>query len=351
MIVLVDAHNEIRIGTRPSRLAVAQAQAVVDRLTTAAAAITNINAAATHPVLVKISATGDVSSSSSSSSGEGTTIQRVPMALQPSGAVDFTGALDDALINKQIDLAVHSLKDIPPDHRWKNHELFQIYCPLLREDPCDVLVGPYHSVQRIPPRARIGTSSIRRQAQLYSICGPDIQVIFIRGNVDARLQALQNGAVDALVLAKAGLKRLNLLDHWTCTDIPLDLMLPAVCQGIVTVVGCRDNPIVSQLWGAEMNHHSSAVAAAAERAFLDVVDQSSPWKGRPPLAGLMQYNARDKVWTFRGLLATPDGTKVLRKSTQTIIRENEPMTIEQSAAIGKQIGCELIEEAGAHFFD
>jgi porphobilinogen deaminase len=79
--------------------------------------------------------------------------------------------------------------------------------------------------------------------------------------------------VDALVLAKAGLKRLNLLDHWTCTDIPLDLMLPAVCQGIVTLVGCRDNAIFSQLWGAEMNHHSSAVAAAAERAFLDVVDQ------------------------------------------------------------------------------
>lgn len=137
--------------------------------------------------------------------------------------------------------------------------------------------------------------------------------------IDARLQALQNGDVDALILAKVGLKCLNLLEHWHCSDIPLDLMLPGICQGIIAVVSsCTDNPMISQLWGADRNHHPSAVASAAERAFLDVVDQLSPWKGHPLLAGLMQYNLHGKYWTFRGPLATPDGKNLAKKSSQNL---------------------------------
>ena len=318
---------ELRIGSRPSDLAVTQARAVAQTLLPSS---TTANPSARVAAkLVEIAASGDRKSGG---------IQNVPLALRN---VDFTGALDDALFRGDIDVAVHSLKDIAPDHRWKHQESFQITCPLPREDPCDVLVGPYRSLKEIPAGTRIGTSSIRRQAQLFSICGNNnIQVINVRGNLDARLAALRNGTVDALILAKSGLKRMNMMGEESCSDIPAHQMLPGACQGIVAAVCRRDESV---FW---KNNLDAFVAASAERAFLNTLDKLSPWPGRPPLACLMQRDGN--AWTFQGLLATPDGSRLLRASSRSDCLD---LTSDEVTDIGVNVGRELLERAGEHFFD
>lgn len=277
IVCFVDAYDVIlRIGTRPSTLAMAQAQAVAQAWT-----LQNGGEGGKESTIqcsiIGISAKGHVPKGSSTAF-----LQDVPLAMR--NDVDFTGALDQALImDHEIDVAVHSAKDLPPSHRWWSNEKqhFQITCPLPRQDPSDVLIGPFsslHDMMDYPDEEenggktiRIGTSSIRRQAQLWAMWKNQnnhsnnknknkIQVINIRGNIEERLAALQNGTVDALILAKSGLNRLHLFsdnndhedddDHppdpqdspkdiMKMTGIPLDVMLPGLCQGIVVAVVTR----------------------------------------------------------------------------------------------------------------
>jgi hydroxymethylbilane synthase len=277
----------LRIGTRPSALARVQAEAVAKALVDSDPLI--------EPLIVPIDVDGD-------SKGGGVVVQDVPLALR---GVDFTGALDNALAKGEIDVAVHSLKDIPPQHRWHLGGEFTITCPLPRQDPADILLGPYQSLQEIPSGSKIGTSSIRRQAQLFAICGKDmdLQVVNVRGNIDARLRALEERSVDALILARSGVNRLKLAIPFT--PISPDEMLPGLCQGIVAAVVSSDRE-----YGWMVEDHDAKIAASAERAFLNSLDASSPWEGRPPLAGLMERS--DGKWVFRGLLARPDGAQVLK---------------------------------------
>ena len=211
----------LRIGSRSSPLALAQARLVSDAITEANPFV--------ETEIVGFNAKGD------SKGG----VQDAPLALQ---AVDFTGTLDDALHQGDIDLAVHSLKDIPPSHRWEHCEEFVISCPLPREDPSDALLGPYDSISSIPSGCTVGTSSIRRQAQLRSI-SRDIKVVNIRGNLKSRLAALEDGSVDALVLANAGLNRQSRVDQsllkFKRTIVPPTALLPGLCQGIVAAVAIR----------------------------------------------------------------------------------------------------------------
>jgi hydroxymethylbilane synthase len=329
--------KSIRIGSRPSPLALVQANLV-------AKAISESNPSIATPTIVEISASGD------SKGG----VQDVPLAVL---SVDFTGALDEALQSGQIDLAVHSLKDISPTNRWNYRDEFFIACPLCREDPADVLLGPYESLQSIPSGSKIGTSSIRRQAELRSIlCDDAVEVVNVRGNLDSRCKALEDGTVDALILANAGLNRLKNDDSIVPykTRIPTNVMLPAACQGIVAAVYLQNNPWNFEEWLHE--DHDAAVAASAERAFLDSLDASSPWVGRPPLAGLMERSITRKdddddnqehPWTFRGLLARPDGSRVLK--TSAVLPGD--CSKSDAEALGKKLGLELLAEAGPHFYD
>jgi hydroxymethylbilane synthase len=395
----------IRIGTRPSPLAKIQAKAVAKALQNI---LTKRSNCEVEIQIIDILTTGDQSpASSSSSSSSPSVVQAQPLAVQ---SVDFTGALDRALLHNEIDIAVHSLKDIPPSTRWchgHGHGIEIASC-LKREDPLDVLVVSMvttatntvsHSnseskasnppncapgegldlcIQNLPRNARVGTSSVRRQAQLLSM-RKDLELVNLRGNVGARLKALEDGTVDALLLAAAGLNRLlsndgggagagagagkkNQMASNVCwRDIPSEDILSGSCQGIVATT-CRSSDSTTLNLLREIDHHDSSIAAAAERTFLDGLDSFRPtlyegsteWIGRPPLAALMTKRGLDddaiekwdSGWTFRGLLARPDGLTVIK----TLKTTHGALSIDDARALGKEQAEKLLLEAGPDFY-
>ena len=192
---------------------------------------------------------------------------------------------------------------------------------------------------------------------------PDLELINLRGNVEARLNVLHEGSVDALILASAGLNRLQRtmdsdLSEAQWHSIPPEDMLSGACQGIVAVV-CRstDSSLISML--EQISDKDSSIAAAAERSFLDVLDSFSPshyhgltetaWVGRPPLATLLERcdnTEGNGEWSFRGLLARPDGLKVLR-TCQTVANE---LSVEDAIKLGGECAQHLLEKAGPDFY-
>ena len=376
----------IRIGTRPSPLAKIQANAVANALQK----ILQSSNDDTIIEIIEILSTGDQSQSSTSStsskstsSSSSNTIQAQPLAVQ---SVDFTGTLDHALLNNEIDIAVHSLKDIPPSNRWRTG--IEIASCLEREDPLDVLVVPVPkkkdgtgdpclcTIQNLPKGARVGTSSVRRQAQLLHL-RKDLELVNLRGNVGSRLNALEDGTVDALLLASAGLNRLiasTAIDTNTkrqafypnlCwSDIPAEELLSGACQGIVAST-CRSTDSTTLNLLREIDHCDSSIAAAAERSFLDGLDSfrpalyegSSEWIGRPPLAALLRreviVNTSASVstvgevgWIFQGILARPDGSRVLK----TLEKVTGVLSIEDANILGRDQAKKLLLEAGSDFY-
>jgi hydroxymethylbilane synthase len=385
---VVAAMTMIRIGSRPSKLATIQAEAVAEHLKRCHPFL--------QPIIVPIDATGDIVHSASG--GVGAVVQDAPLALTRN--VDFTSALDQALLEEAIDVAVHSLKDIPPDHRWTNSKgRLAIHCPLTRENSSDVLIGPYRTLHELPDGCKVGTSSIRRQAQLRAKCPNAVQVVNLRGNVEARIEALRQGTVDALILAQSGLHRLQLDNNnssnnddkqngkFFMTSIPSQDMLPGVCQGIVAAVVVKGGDHDSdEFWRST---YEATLMASAERAFLNCLDESSlaSGQGRPPLAGLLTVTTTSTATTtpllsssasssstswgdddvveteghlvFQGLLARADGTKVLSAQQSTVIQGrlpntiNEDMTVAKAVAdaLGQGVGLALLQQAGPHFLD
>lgn len=199
----------------------------------------------------------------------------------------------------------------------------------------------------------MGSASVRRQAQLLA-CRPDLEIINIRGNVDARLAALDRGELDGLILAYAGLNRLGiLLDdnmkyRYKCNQIPADVLLPGAGQGIIAIT-CRTNDTNTISLLQEMDNYDNRIAATSERSFLDAVDHLSPWSGRPPVAALMTPpDNEEEFWHFRGLLATPDGSKVLKvNETMHVSHCNEA----DAFKLGRVAVKDLLKQAGDHFFD
>ncbi len=357
-LALTTSRNIIRIGTRPSPLAKVQARAVAEALRKL-----STNEDELQIQIVEITTSGDQGKSRAST-------HNVPLAVK---SVDFTGVLDQALLNNEIDAAVHSLKDVPPTNRWS--EGLKIGCCLPREDPMDVLVSnerdDYSSIHNLPTDgARIGTSSIRRQAQILSM-REDLELVNLRGNVEARLEALRSGKVDALILASAGLKRLiantnKNIHHDKFVDLKWHKLLPqeilsGACQGIVGVA-IRSSDKSTSDWLGKIDDEDASITAAAERSFLDKIDSFRPttynhktasikWTGRPPLAALMMKSENEGVdtshyWTFVGLLARPDGSKLLRSS------HNMPRNLSRKDAknIGEACAKQLVEEAGVDFY-
>ena len=317
----------IRIGSRPSKLALVQAKTFQQSLHDVIPTI--------KTEIVSIDASGDNISPIAAS-------QDVPLAMK---GVDFVGSLDAALADGTIDVAVHSLKDIPPDNRWKDDLVIGSYSD--REDPLDVLVSDgYSTLSDLPKNARVGSASIRRQAQLLSL-RPDVEVVNIRGNVQARIAALERGDVDALILAAAGLERLSKSEPDGIAPhhrISLDDMLPGAGQGIVAAV-CRkdDDRLLSLL--ELIDNASSRISAVAERAFLDAIDtMQHNWPGRPPVAAFMSLD--DHEWTFRGMLLTPDGTK----KVGALHRLPQNCSSSDAFELGTRAGYEVREKAGTSFF-
>jgi hydroxymethylbilane synthase len=299
----------LRIGTRGSPLALAQARMVRVRL----AAAQGVDEE--RITLTVIRTSGDV-------------IQDRTLA-QAGGKGLFTKEIEEALRAGAIDLAVHSAKDMPtvlPDG-------LTIAAVLPREDARDVFISRVaKTLQDLKASAVIGTASLRRQAIVKRL-RPDLEVVPIRGNVDTRLRKLDEGQVDATLLALAGLKRLGLTQAAT-SILAVDEFLPAVGQGVVAIEARAEDRATRTILEA-INHEETAIALTAERAFLAVLDGSC----RTPIAG--HATIAEGRLRLRGLIAKPDGSESF-----TCLREG--MTSE-AAAVGADAGRELKDRAGADF--
>lgn len=208
----------------------------------------------------------------------------------------FTRELEEALLDGRIDIAVHSMKDVPT----VGHERLVIPALLPREDVRDAFISARHaSIDDLPDGALIGSASLRRRAQLATL-RPDVRFCLLRGNVGTRLRKLENGVCDATFLAVAGLNRLEQSDRIT-QAVPTDLMLPAPAQGVVGVETRRDETALRDVL-KRLNSDNSEIAITIERAFLRALDGSC----KTPIAALAER--RGTVWGFRGEVLAKDGS-------------------------------------------
>jgi len=304
----------LKIGTRASPLALWQADFAQDQLIEAWGAL----AEPERLSIVEVTTTGDK-------------IQDRPLA-EVGGKGVFTKELDAALFDGRIDMAVHSMKDVPT---WLPDGIV-LAAILPRADVREVLVSPKaDSIEGLPQGAVIGTTSLRRQAQAMTK-RPDLRTTLFRGNVQTRLRKLEEGAADATFLAYAGLERLCMLEVATAVLEP-DEMLPAVGQGAVGIT-CRadDAPVIELL--AAVDHAPSRLCVDAERAMLAVLDGSC----RTPIAGLAELSEGGETIRIRGFLAWPDGHAGWSGERSGPASE--------AAALARDLGAELRAKAGDDFF-
>ena len=241
----------------------------------------------------------------------------------------FTKEIDEALLGNRVDIAVHSMKDLPTELPPG----ITIAAVLPRGDVRDAFISASgESLAALPPGAVVGSSSLRRQAQVKRL-RPDLQAIDLRGNVETRLKKLEQGMVDATLLALAGLERLGLTGHVTSV-LPTDEMLPAVAQGAIGI-SCRSDDAKTRNLLQALNDDSTATAVACERAFLAQLDGSC----RTPIAGLAEI--ADGALRFRGLVLNPEGT-----AWHEIEQRGAP---EDAVSIGASSGRELLALAGPNF--
>ncbi|MEM1377368.1 MAG: hydroxymethylbilane synthase [Pseudomonadota bacterium] len=302
--------GRVRIGTRGSPLALAQAHEVRDRLVAAHdMAVDDIE-------VVVISTAGD-------------RILDRPLA-EVGGKGLFTEELEEQLLDGRCDIAVHSSKDMPT----KLPQGLAITAFLEREDPRDAFIGVQApTLSQMPKGAVIGTSSLRRQA-LVRRARPDVEVVQFRGNVQTRLKKLKDGVAGATLLANAGLRRLGMAD--VITDlIDMDVFPPAPGQGAICIEG-RANDERTDLLVEPLNHHATQTALNCERAFLGALDGSC----RTPIAGHAKIEGDDI--SFYGMILTPDGT---RSHDVTVSGK-----VGDAAPLGAQAASIVRNEAGEAFF-
>ena len=301
----------LRLGTRGSPLALVQARAVRARL----AATLGEREDAIALVIIRTS---------------GDTIQDRPLS-EIGGKGLFTKEIEEALLDKRIDLAVHSSKDMPT---ISQPGLTLAAC-LEREDPRDVFISrKAKNFTGLPHGAVLGTASLRRQA-IAKRLRPDLEVVPLRGNVETRLRKLEAGEVDATLLALAGLRRLGLTRHATAV-LETNEFLPAVGQGAIGIEA-REDDVRTREALARINHIDTFDALACERAFLGQLDGSC----KTPIAG--HAIIHEEALSFRGLVARPDG-KAAHDIAGTGRRGD-------AKSIGTEAGRELKRLAGPGFFD
>lgn len=301
----------LRIGTRGSPLALAQANEVRDRLSDAH----DLPAGAFEIVVIKT--TGD-------------RVQDRPLG-EIGGKGLFTKEIEEALLDGSIDIAVHSMKDMPVDQP----DGLVLGCFLPREDVRDgFLSWKFAGLNELPAGAVVGTSSLRRRAQvLYR--RSDLNVVEFRGNVQTRLRKLDEGVAQATFLAVAGLNRLGRHDI-PLTPVPVEEMLPAVAQGAIGVEQRRDDRVTTPLLAA-INDGATALRLAAERAFLAGLDGSC----QTPIGGLAELDGKGGL-RFRGEIIRPDGSECLREDITGLATE--------ARRIGSDAAASLRGRAGPDFF-
>jgi len=302
--------REIRIATRKSALALWQAEYVKARLE------------ASHPGL-KVSLVPMVS--------RGDKLLDAPLA-KIGGKGLFVKELETALMENEADIAVHSMKDVPMEFP----EGLGLYCICEREDPRDAFVSNhYDSLDALPPGSVVGTSSLRRQAQLLAR-RPDLKIQFLRGNVNTRLAKLDAGEYDAIILAAAGLIRLGFGERIR-SSIGVDESLPAGGQGAVGIE-CRTADSELHALLECLNHAPTATRVVAERALNKRLNGGC----QVPIACYAVLEG-EQLW-LRGLVGQPDGTLLLRAEGRAPAADAEALGVQVAEALLAQ-GAEQILQA------
>jgi len=287
--------NKIHIGTRGSKLALWQAEWVKAEIQMIDPGI--------DVRLIKIKTTGDM-------------ILDVPLA-QVGGKGLFVKEIEESILRNDVDIAVHSMKDVPTDFPVGLH--LSAICE--REDPRDAFISQIQNskfkiqnFKGLPDRATLGTSSLRRSCQLCHL-RPDLDIVQLRGNLDTRLRKLDEGQFDAIILAAAGVKRLGLQNRIT-EILPFEVSLPAIGQGAIGIECRADDEIINKIVGA-LNHKETSIAVRAERAFLRKLEGGC----QVPIAayariehraeGKEQRAQKDSLLVMDGLVGSVDGKRLV----------------------------------------
>jgi hydroxymethylbilane synthase len=298
------ARRSLVLGTRGSRLAVWQAEWVQARLRESAPDVT--------VTLRRIKTSGDK-------------ILDVPLATI-GGKGLFVKEIEDALLQGDIDLAVHSMKDVPT----VLPKGLEILCVPAREDPRDALISrEAKPLDRLPKGARVGTSSLRRQAQLLHR-RPDLKIEMLRGNLDTRLRKLRDGEFDAVVVAAAGLKRMGWLEQVT-EYLPSDVSLPAIGQGALGLEGRGDDTFVRGVV-ASLEDAPTRTAVTAERALLERLEGGC----QVPIAA--HATLSEGRLRLEGLVASVDGRRLVRDSVEG--------PVASARELGRRLAEQLLRQGG-----
>ena len=307
---LPDPKSPLRIGTRGSPLALAQAYETRERLSIA------YGLSLDSFEIVVIKTTGDK------------VLDRPLKEIGGKGL--FTKEIDEALLQESIDIAVHSMKDMPVQQ--PNGLILDTFLP--REDVRDAFVSRIHtSLADIPQGATVGTSSLRRKAQIMSK-RPDLKIVEFRGNVQTRLKKLDDGVAECTFLAVAGLNRLKMEDIITA-PISTDEMLPAVAQGAIGIERREKDTKVATMLEA-IHNSATGLLLSAERAFLEALDGSC----ETPIAGLAEF--KNENLRFRGEILKTDGSEVFS--------DEQVVSKEDATLVGIEMAQKLLSQAGNDFF-
>jgi hydroxymethylbilane synthase len=294
----------IKIGTRGSKLALTQANLVADSLKKTDPEIT------TEICVIKTS--GDI-------------MQDVSLT-KIGGKGVFVKEIEDALLCGTVDLAVHSMKDVPTE----NPEGLTFAAIMRREDARDVLVSKNNRKMEFMPRgARIGTGSMRRSAQLLAIL-PDLTIVPLRGNLETRLKKIETENLQGIILAAAGMKRMGLTEKIS-QYLPIETMLPAVGQGALGLQIRQNDHELGEIV-AKLNHAPTAAEITAERSFLHHLGGGCLL----PIAAFGKFEG-DKL-TLEGLVAAPNGGSVIRDKVRGAIAE--------AKELGKRLAEMILEKGG-----
>jgi hydroxymethylbilane synthase len=302
--------RELRIGTRGSQLALYQANWVKEKLIEA------------HPdlnaTLIKIRTTGDK-------------IQDAPLAKM-GGKGLFVKEIEEALLQGRIDLAVHSIKDVPTEFPKGLH----LSVITQRGDPRDALIARDGKVLKdLPQKAKIGTSSLRRQAQLLHF-RRDLELVPLRGNLDTRLKKLKTMNLDGIVLALAGVKRLGLEERIT-EIIPTEISLPAIGQGALGIeTRMGDKEVEEQI--QFLNDPDSWIAVSTERAFLKKLEGGC----QVPIAALAKTVGN--ILLIEGLVGTVDGKRLIRDHLEGPLEKAESLGIQLAEGLLEAGAREILDE-------
>lgn len=311
--------NRIAIGTRGSKLALWQAEWTRDAL---------IKRYPDSQIdIIKIKTTGDK-------------ITDVPLA-QVGGKGLFVKEIEEALLKGEIDLAVHSMKDVPTE--FPRGLYLAVICR--REDPRDAFVSrlnqktfAFQRFRDLPKNAKVGTSSLRRACQILYV-RPDLMIEHLRGNLDTRLRKLDEGRYDAIILAAAGIKRLG-LDHRITETLSFEVSLPAIAQGAIGIECRTDDEVIRSLI-APLNHRETSLCVKAERAFLQRLEGGC----QVPIAAHARILGDGSTLVLEGLVGSINGENIIREHLEGRVNQPEPLGIQLAENLLSRGAREILEEA------